>query len=85
VTAKKVTTAAEPKSKNSRESSRRLGTGVRSTLGVTKPTRRRKLGVPQVLNPVPEKYRGSSVVRPLTDRQPIVDRDLADWMRGGAS
>jgi len=37
--ARELAVATEPKSKSQRESSRRPGPGVRSTLGVTKPTR----------------------------------------------
>ena len=46
MTARKVATEAQPKSKSPRESSRRPGPGVRSTLGVTKPTRRRQKETP---------------------------------------
>ena len=44
--ARKVATPAQPKSKNQRESSRRPGPGVQSTLGVPKPTRRRQKETP---------------------------------------
>jgi hypothetical protein len=46
VTERKVATAAQTKSKSPRESSRRPGPGVRSTLGVAKPTRKRQKETP---------------------------------------
>ena len=42
MTARKVASPSQPKSKSQRESSRRPGPGVQSTLGVPKPTRRRQ-------------------------------------------
>ena len=46
MTARKVATTAQTKSKSPRESSHRPGPGVQSTLGVTKPTRRRQKETP---------------------------------------
>jgi transposase len=46
VAAREVATPAQPKSKSQRESSRRPGPGEQSTLGVTKPTRRRQKETP---------------------------------------
>ena len=46
MTTRKVAAAAQPKSKSPRESSRRPGPGVQSTLGVAKPTRRRQKETP---------------------------------------
>ena len=46
MTARKVATTTQPKSKSPRESSRRPGPGVQSTLGVPKPTRRRQKEAP---------------------------------------
>ena len=46
MTARNVATPAQPKSKSPRESSRRPGPGVQSTLGVAKPIRRRQKETP---------------------------------------